>query len=78
MSISQVLAQAAAKIDSFDAMKAAVGRALTEQQQLAVSAKLSANPAAFIEWLGTDAGKAATRVIADAFASAGKKDSKPS
>lgn len=55
------------KVGIFDALKTAVGRALTSQQQLAVSARLAVSPTAFIDWLGTEEGRAAAHTLADAF-----------
>lgn len=61
------LAKAAAQLVAIKDLKAAVGRALTNEQQLAVSRAVTANPKAFELWLETDAGRAATRAYVDAF-----------
>lgn len=55
------------RAELFDAIKDAAGRAMTPAQQVAVSAKLVASQTAFLEWLRTDAGIAASRAMADAF-----------
>lgn len=67
MSASELLRVAASKMDLFDATKVAIGRALSEEQQVAVSAKLARDQNAFITWLGTDAGIVAARQMAEAF-----------
>ena len=55
------------KAELFEATKTAIGLALSAQQQNAVSAKLAASQNSFLEWSGTDAGKAAIRALVDAF-----------
>lgn len=64
MSASELLRVAASKMDLFDATKTAIGRALTEDQQVAVSARLAKDPNAFVAWLGTEAGRNSARQMA--------------
>lgn len=51
----------------FDSTVAAIGMALTSTQQFAVSERLTQDQAAFLQWLGTDEGRKAARVMAEAF-----------
>jgi hypothetical protein len=62
-----ILEQIASQIGVADKLKNAIGMALTSEQQVAVSAKISAGPEAFIAWSRTDAGRAAIRELADKF-----------
>lgn len=61
------------KADTFDSIKATIGKAFTPQQQLDVSAHLAKSPTAFEDWLRTEAGNAAARAFADAFIEATPK-----
>lgn len=67
MSIANQIQGYIAKMQQAEAVKLAVGRALTREQQLGISARVKDGPDQFIAWLGTGAGMAAARAMADAF-----------
>ena len=62
-----ILEQIASQIGAADKLKNAIGAALTPEQQVAVSAKISSGPEAFIAWARTDVGRAAIRELSDKF-----------
>lgn len=68
MSIADQINGYVQKVEQMQRMKTAIGRALTPEQQLAVSAKIKDGPDQFIAWLGTPEGTAAARSMAEAFA----------
>lgn len=67
MSILPGLNNIAAQLDAARRVHAAIGAALTEPQQIAVSAKIVKGMDAFIAWTQTDKGRQALREMADKF-----------
>jgi uncharacterized circularly permuted ATP-grasp superfamily protein len=68
--VAQVSPELAKKIENAESLQAAIGAALTQDQQLAVSAKIATGPEEFIAWSKTDAGRTAIKEFADKFTSA--------
>jgi 6,7-dimethyl-8-ribityllumazine synthase len=65
--IANTVQQGMQKLQQADRVKIAIGMALTQDQQIAVSAKIANGPDAFIAWAATDDGRAAIRELADKF-----------
>lgn len=61
------LQKALEKLAIVDTLRETIGAALTEPQQVAISAKVAADNTAFVRFVNSDAGRAATRAFADAF-----------
>lgn len=70
MNLMEQIAAASRQMEAASRVKAAIGRALTAEQQLAVSAKIADGPERFIVWATTDDGRAAIRALADKFTAA--------
>lgn len=58
---------ASRQLETFDKMRAAIGNALTKDQQLAVSAKIASGPDSFVTWTKTDSGRDMVRMLVDEF-----------
>lgn len=71
--LQQAVSLVMTKASAFDSIKGTIGKALTPQQQLGVSAHLAKSPTAFEDWLRTESGNAAARALADAFIEATPK-----
>lgn len=61
------LQAAARQLADANELKTAIGRVLTEEQQIAVTARIEGDKRAFFRWLDTDAGREATRAYVTAF-----------
>ena len=70
MNLMQQIANASQQMESAARIRAAVGSALTPEQQLAVSSKVASGPEQFIAWAHTDEGRATIRLVADRFVAA--------
>lgn len=71
MNLMEQIAAASRQMEGAARIKAAIGAALTPEQQLAVSAKIADGPERFIVWATTDEGRATIRLMADRFVAAG-------
>lgn len=65
--VAQVSPELAKKIEDGEKLHAAIGAALTPDQQLALSAKIARGPEQFIKWSETDDGRDAIRDMVDLF-----------
>jgi len=70
VNIMQQIASASKQLETADRLRAAIGSALTAEQQLAVSERIASGPEKFIAWVNSDAGRAAIRKMADDFVAA--------
>lgn len=70
MNLMEQIANASRQMENAARIRAAVGSALTSDQQLGVSAKVASGPEQFIAWTQTDEGRATIRLVADRFIAA--------
>lgn len=70
MNLMEQIARASRQMENAERIKAAIGAALTPEQQLAVSARVADGPAKFIAWCSTNEGRAAIKELADKFIAA--------
>jgi sarcosine oxidase gamma subunit len=68
--VAQLSPDLAKTIEQGQSLHAAIGAALTPEQQLNVSSLVAAGPDKFIAWTRTDEGRAAVQALADKFTSA--------
>ena len=61
------LKEMSAQIEIAQRIRTALGNALLPDQQIDISKIVTANKDSFINWIGTDAGRAAVRDFADKF-----------
>jgi hypothetical protein len=73
MNIMDQFNAAAGQLQAANAIKHAVGNALTDEQQIAISSKVIDGVGPFVRWAATDAGRNAIRAMADAFIDGGVK-----
>lgn len=70
MNLMEQIARASRQMESAERIKAAIGGALSAEQQLAISARVTDGPAKFITWCSTNEGRAAIKEMADKFIAA--------
>lgn len=67
MDLLEHIKYASRQVESLNAVRKAIGAALTQEQQMAVSAKVAGGPGEFIAWVGTPEGQEMVRMLADEF-----------
>jgi hypothetical protein len=71
MDLLEHIKYASRQVESLNAVRKAIGEALTPEQQMAVSAKVAGGPDKFIAWAGTLEGRDMVRMLADEFVASG-------
>lgn len=71
MDLLEHIKYASRQLETLDKVRAAIGAALTPEQQLAVSAMVKGGPEKFIAWASTPEGRDMIRMMADEFSASG-------